>query len=119
MTKSSDIKETSSYDNCIDEKEIVQGTLEQFIEIETVDDHGDNPDHWKKHWVGMPEFEQKENPTFKTIYIHFRNKEDFDKFCSDYQNTVDNDQRITEKTKSLWYPHLNRDENALLRWIEE
>ena len=67
----------------------------------------------------MPEFKQENNPTYKTVYIHFRNEQDFKKFCENYNKLIDNDQKITEKTKSLWYPHLDRTENSLLRWIEE
>ena len=29
---------------------------------------------WKKLWQGMPDFKQEDNPTYKTIYVHFRNK---------------------------------------------
>jgi hypothetical protein len=66
----------------------------------------------------MPEFEQKDNPPFKTLYLHFRNKQDFDEFRTKYAQ-VDDEQTITDKTKSMWYPHLDKDENSLKRWFEE
>ena len=68
---------------------------------------------WKKHWQGMPEYKQEDNPTYKTIYVHFRNKEDYEEFAKLI------DQNLSEKTKSIWHPKLDRTENALLRWIVE
>ena len=35
---------------------------------------------WKKDWEGMPEFENKNLEPFKTVTVHFRNKEDYDQF---------------------------------------
>lgn len=75
-------------------------------------------EEWKTQWVGMPEYEQNNNPSYKTIYVHFRNKEDFDEFSKKYLSQIDSEQHITVKTKSLWYPHLDRDANSLKRWIE-
>ena len=68
---------------------------------------------WKKHWQGMPEYKQEDNPTYKTIYVHFRNKEDYEEFAKLI------DQNLSDKTKSIWHPKLDRTENALLRWIVE
>ena len=39
---------------------------------------------WKKHWKEMPEYKQEEKRNYKTIQLHFRNKEDFDEFCQKY-----------------------------------
>lgn len=68
---------------------------------------------WKKHWKGMPEFEQNENPSYKTLYVHFRNEEDYKEFAKLIE------QNISEKTKSIWYPKLDKVKNSLMRWIEE
>jgi hypothetical protein len=65
----------------------------------------------------MPEFVQEDKKTFKTIYLHFRNEADFKEFVSKYKS-LDSDQVITDKTKSMWYPHLDKDENSLKRWFE-
>lgn len=111
--KISKVEETTSYDNYVGKKETIK-SHGLPIEEETL-----NMNVKENHWVGMPEFEQENNPTYKTIYIHFRNKEDFDKFSEMYYNQIDNEQRIADKTKSLWYPHLDRDANSLKRWIEE
>jgi hypothetical protein len=109
MTK---VIESAEYDNFLGKKEEVLKPAALF-EIEE-----DDGSEREKLWVGMPEFEQKDNPPFKTIYVHFRNKEDFDTFVSKYKN-LDEEQNITPKTKSMWYPHLDKDENSLKRWFEE
>lgn len=119
MAKKLEIKESTDYENCLDLKanSLNDNPFAELIpEIQSVED---TDNKWKKHWVSMPEFEQEENPTYKTVYFHFRNKEDFEEFCDKYFKLMDNDQKITDKTKSLWYPHLDRTANALLRWIEE
>lgn len=119
MTKKVDIKESTQYESCLDLKanpldnNPFAELMPELAQIEQQDEK------WKKHWIGMPEYKQEENPTYKTVYFHFRNKEDFEEFCSKYNELMDNDQKITEKTKSLWYPHLDRTANQLLRWIEE
>jgi len=71
-------------------------------------------DHdWKEHWVGMPEFVQEDKPPYKKIFLNFRNEEDYKAFAKLIG------QNLTEKTKSIWYPKLEIDDNMLKRWIEE
>lgn len=77
---------------------------EQFID----DDHD-----WEEHWKGMPEFVQEDNPPYKKIIINFRNEDDYKSFAKLIE------QNLTEKTKSIWYPKLDVDDNILKRWIEE
>lgn len=109
------VKETTQYDNFLGKKEEVvrESSLADFLGIEENEEN-----EREKLWVGMPEFEQKDNPAYKTIYLHFRNKEDFDEFRAKYA-ALDDEQTITPKTKSMWYPHLDKDENTLKRWFEE
>lgn len=109
------VKETTQYDNFLGKKQELprDPTLAEFLGMEA-----EEQDEKEKLWVGMPEFEQKDNPPFKTIYLHFRNEEDFNEFVNRYK-TVDAEQTITKKTKSMWYPHLDKDENSLKRWFEE
>ncbi len=107
-----DIKETTEYENCIGirDETYEEPDLSDFLG----DDVVDNPDkEWKKHWVGMPAFEQEDNPPYKKIIVSFRTKEDYEEFAKII------DQPLTEKTKSIWHPRLDRTENSLLRWIEE
>lgn len=99
----------TDYDNCLGEKHELP-SLSKFLG-EEIDDIPDK--EWKKHWVGMPEFIQEDNPPYKKLIMSFRNKEDYDAFAKLI------DQKLTEKTKSAWYPGLDRDANSLRRWISE
>lgn len=107
------INESSSYDNYLNRRETVQEDSALPIDLDRDDEMSrDNL------WVGMPEFVQDEKKTYKTIYLHFRNETDFREFVSKYK-TIDDDQVISDKTKSMWYPHLDKDENSLKRWLEQ
>jgi len=107
------VTETTLYDNFVNKKvevEETEGKLPLGIP-EKVNER-------ESLWVGMPEFVQEENAPFKTIYLHFRNEEDFKEFVKKYKE-LDDEQTITNKTKSMWYPHLDKDENSLKRWFEQ
>lgn len=55
----------------------------------------DNPvDEWK----GMPEFDQEDLSAFQTIHLHFKDQSDRDQFAALIK------QKISDKTRSLWYP---------------
>jgi hypothetical protein len=111
MTKPS-IPESSTYDNFLNQKVSHDESGKLPIEIE-MEDQNDRD----KLWVGMPEFVQEDKKTYKTLYLHFRNEDDFKEFVSKY-GSVDSDQVISQKTKSMWYPHLDKDENSLKRYFE-
>lgn len=115
MAEKPKVQETTEYESCIGEKDTsyLPSDLTDFLGIE--DDNEDK--EWKKHWKGMPEFVQEDNPPYKKLIISFRNKEDYDEFVSKTKDVLD--QTMTEKTKSIWYPALDRDQNSLKRWIEE
>ena len=49
-------------------------------------------------WENMPEYSQEDQLAFKTVYVHFKNEQDY----KDYQNFIG--QPMTHKTKSIWYP---------------
>ena len=107
------VDESSSYDNFINKKESAEKISTLPIDLDDEDEMSrDNL------WTGMPEFVQEENKTYKTIYLHFRNEQDFREFVAKYK-TFDDDQIISDKTKSMWYPHLDKDENSLKRWFEQ
>lgn len=110
------IKESGSYENCMNllTDEYQPPTLSRFFGEDDTDDGVDIQNaEWQKHWVGMPEFEQNDKKPYKTLYLHFKNQEDYDAFAKVIE------QNLTMKTKSTWYPKLERDENLLKRWIEE
>lgn len=92
------------YENCIG----IEDTSSKLpIEVELTEQK-----EWKKHWVGMPEFEQNSKEPFKKLIVNFRTKEDYEEFA----NIIG--QPLTDKTKSTWHPRLDKDANSLKRWIE-
>jgi hypothetical protein len=64
-------------------------------------------------WDDMPEFVQDEKEAYAVIKVRIRNEEDLQEFIKLM------DQNITPKTKSIWYPALDRFRNSLLRWMDE
>lgn len=106
------IEESEQYDNFMDhlgESAKNKASLAEFLGIDDSDDEV----LWRKHWIGMPEFVQENNESYKKIYVHFRNEEDYQEFAKLV------DQKMTEKTKSIWYPAADFGKNSLCRWIEE
>jgi len=61
---------------------------------------------WEKHWKGMPEFYHKDLTPKYTSTVYFTSKEK-----RDYFSKVIN-QKLTDKTKSLWYPQAEIDSLA-------
>lgn len=105
------VKEQTEYDNFLDQKAEIPQENKLFDDVVEENERD-------KYWVDMPEYVQTDKKPFKTIYLHFRNEEDFKEFVSKYK-TVDTEQVISDKTKTMWYPHLDKDENSLKRWFEE
>lgn len=71
------------------------------------------PEWWEEYWQGMPEFIQEDQTSYKSIIVHFENKEDIKKFAKLI------DQKITFKTKSVWYPKVDRKCLLDKRYIDE
>lgn len=63
----------------------------------------DVPEWWEKHWHGMPEFIQEDQSSYKSIIVHFENKQDMKEFAKLVN------QKILFKTKSIWYPKIERE----------
>lgn len=119
-TKTVNVEESTPYNNCMDLLDGVdldetfknvpgapsdtKSETKSGIKLERSDD-------WKDHWVDMPDFEQEKNDPFKEITVRFKTKEDYEA----YAKLVN--QNLTEKTKSIWYPKLERDKNSLKRWM--
>lgn len=59
-----------------------------------------------KNWGGMPEFSQKDKTAFRTLPVHFKSQEDVDRFAALIG------QKITEDTRSLWYPQVEIERYA-------
>jgi len=99
------------FDSTQDPIESVDASLvEPKSVIEVADKRNDD---WKKHWVGMPEYVQENNPAHKSITVKFRSQTDYDTFSQRIG------QELSDKTNAIWHPKLTRTPNFLLRWIEE
>jgi hypothetical protein len=61
----------------------------------------------------MPEFIQKKREPFSKIIIRFETEEDLKRF-SDIIG-----QKLTQKTKSIWYPYKSHWGNGRSVWIDE
>lgn len=59
---------------------------------------GDIVDNLDAEWNGMPGFNQEDKTSFKSIVVHFKDQESVDKFAKIVK------QKITPKTRSMWYP---------------
>lgn len=65
-------------------------------------------------WDDMPEFVQPDKTDDIKIIVRFKTYEDVREFAAAIgQNN------ITDRTKSIWYPQLDRGKNSLLRWMDE
>jgi hypothetical protein len=49
-------------------------------------------------WYDMPEFMQEKKEPYKVLIVRFETKEEYEAF------SVLIDQKLTPKTKSIWYP---------------
>ena len=60
-------------------------------------------DNWQDEWQGMPEFIQDDLSPYRSISVHFRNEADIADF------TEKLGQSVTDRTKSMWHPVLERN----------
>lgn len=67
---------------------------------------------WEEAWRGMPEFVQKDLEPWKTIYVHFENREAMEAFAELV------DQTINLTTASIWYPEAEIGRFADRRYID-
>ena len=58
---------------------------------------------WKDEWKDMPEFIQEDIQPIQQIIVSFETKEDVKKFSELIG------QKLTYKTKSIWFPEVTRD----------
>ena len=122
MGKKVDVKETTEYESCLDfeSEDFVDVTKFMDEELETPiihpseeDQHLTRDQMWKKYWKGMPTYDQNDNPPWRQIYLNFRNEEDYNEFAKLIG------QNLSDKTKSIWFPKLEIEDNSLHRWIVE
>ena len=67
---------------------------------------------WEDEWQDMPEFVQEKQEPYAKLIIRFRNEKDLQEFAEKIG------QNITNKTKSIWHPKLDRRQKPL-RWKDE
>lgn len=58
----------------------------------------DVPPDWQKEWKGMPEFRQEDQTPWASIPVHFKSREDRNRFAAIVG------QKITDDTRSIWFP---------------
>ena len=68
---------------------------------------------WEDEWEGMPEYVQEDNMPYKTVYVHFKNREDMESF-SKFIN-----QKIQYTTKFIWYPEVKAHRNRDFTYIDD
>ncbi len=68
-------------------------------------------DEDKYDWQNMPEFKNEKNDAFRKIIISFKDAAGVKSF----QDLIQ--QRITDKTKSIWHPALEKS-NSILMWVD-
>tara|TARA_R110000744_G_scaffold331410_1_gene436871 strand:+ start:150 stop:407 length:258 start_codon:yes stop_codon:yes gene_type:complete len=62
------------------------------------------------HWQGMLDFEQDKQAPYAMFNLRVRSAEDLEKL------EVLIGQRLTVKTKSAWFPKLEKNDNGMKRW---
>ena len=75
-----------------------------FLEIQS----GENDPY--AEWSNMPEFKNEDLNSVQKITVHFENQSDVDSFSALIQ------QKITEKTKWLWYPQKKNEDHESFRY---
>lgn len=64
-----------------------------------------------KEWKGMPEYDQKDEEPWKTVFVHFKDQSGIDAFNKAI------DEKIGPKTKYIWYPPAEIQFVSDKRWV--
>jgi hypothetical protein len=62
------------------------------------------------HWFGMPDFQQEKQVPHAMVNIRFPDAAALEEFCRL------TGMRLTEKTKSAWYPEREAKDTGMKRW---
>ena len=68
---------------------------------------------WEKEWQGMPEFSQSKQVEHGKIIVRFSNEQDL----QDFARAIG--QKLTSKTKSIWYPANIRGEHRGKKYVSK
>lgn len=119
---SKEVPDTSvDFDDCIGKKETENrpGSLAGFFGMSDVPETVEEAEAEykaldpKNYWKGMPEYVVENLEPRKQLIINFRSEEDMIKFGELVE------QKLTPKTKSVWWPPKEKDSNSLKRWLDE
>lgn len=66
-------------------------------------------------WRGMPEFVNENLSSARKIIVHFRSDED----VADFARLLGQSHRITDKTKSIWFPEEERADFKSQAYVED
>jgi hypothetical protein len=67
---------------------------------------------WESEWQDMPEFVQEDHMPWRTIKVHFKNEQDFEKF----QKAIN--QKITAKRLYTWFPEVENFKACNFRYVD-
>ena len=73
----------------------------------------DLENEWQKEWKNMPEFVQNKKEPYSKIIIRFENEKDLQEFAKLIN------QKLTKKTKSIWFPFKSHFTGIKKFWINE
>lgn len=65
------------------------------------------------HWIGMPEFVQEKQEPFAKIIIRFETEQNL----KDFAELIN--QKLTNKTKSIWHPFKSHWGTKVQRYVDE
>ncbi len=110
------VEESTEFDNCIGKRAADYDIKnpKNVLELLDIEDTApiDNRE-WREQWVDMPEFDQERIPFYKKLAINFESEEDYQKFATLIE------QKLTVKTRSIWYPQHKPVKTNIMRWIVE
>jgi hypothetical protein len=69
------------------------------------------PNSPKEHWVDMPEFTQEKQKPFACVNLRFEDEQALADFCAL------TGLKLTQKTKSAWYPDRPPSDTGMKRWV--
>ena len=75
---------------------------------------GDEEETTPYDWDGMPEFDQPLGEAYHKVIVRLRNADDVREFAKRMDQP-----NITEKTKAIWFPALERGATTLMRWMDD
>jgi hypothetical protein len=74
----------------------------------------EEPEKWKDHWAGMPEFVQERQEPYAKVIFRFESEADLQAFSKLIG------QKLTKKTKSAWFPFKSHFGNGEKKsWADE